>query len=231
MSEITNPMWELVGRYPSSDWGLYDSDDSIASHPDLMAMLLEQKIGPHRPSRQWVSVTYAWAIADPDTLAFVAKHTASTGIVEIGAGTGYWAWMLTQLGVDVIAYDRFPPKTAHNFFHNTSNAGDYTPTGDERGEQYFKVRRGTHLMAAKHPDRTLFLSWPPGGSPMAARALARYAGDKVVFIGETGGGLTGDGSFFALLQDEWEPVDAHRIVQWEGIHDIVLVFERAVPDA
>lgn len=225
MSEITNPMWDLVGGYPSSHWGLYDEDNSLASYPDL-ELLLHRISGPQRPSRQWVCVTYAWAIAEPKALEFVAKHTADTGIVEIGAGTGYWAWMLSQLGVDVIAYDRYPPRTRHNFFHNTANLGhDELPSGEERGEQYFSVRRGTHLMAAKHPDRTLFLCWPPM-SKMAEHALERYTGDRVVFIGETSG-MTGEQGFFDRLWTDWVPIDAYPIVQWEGIHDGVLVLKRA----
>jgi hypothetical protein len=50
--------------------------------------------------REYCSL-YAWAIADPEAVAFVAEQTAK--IVEMGAGTGYWAGQLAQAGVDVVA--------------------------------------------------------------------------------------------------------------------------------
>ena len=30
------------------------------------------------------------------------------GIVEVGAGTGYWSWLLRSMGLDVVALDRSP---------------------------------------------------------------------------------------------------------------------------
>ena len=60
-------------------------------------------------------------------LDVIAEHSP---IVELGAGTGYWAAMLARRGADVIAYDIEPPtsKTNNQFFHR----------------QYFHVAAGTH---------------------------------------------------------------------------------------
>jgi hypothetical protein len=40
-------------------------------------------------------------------VAFVAKH-ARGGLVDPIAGTGYWAYLLAQVGVDVVCYDLNP---------------------------------------------------------------------------------------------------------------------------
>ena len=41
-------------------------------------------------------------------------------IVELGAGTGYWAYLLRQMDVDIIAYDLVPPGGA---IQNTLHKG------------------------------------------------------------------------------------------------------------
>jgi len=48
---------------------------------------------------------YAWAVPDDRSLEIVAKYSP---IVEMGAGTGYWAKLLSDRGVDIVAYDKEP---------------------------------------------------------------------------------------------------------------------------
>uniref|UniRef100_A0A7S2TMA9 Uncharacterized protein n=1 Tax=Lotharella oceanica TaxID=641309 RepID=A0A7S2TMA9_9EUKA len=50
---------------------------------------------------------YAWAVPTQEALDTI-KEFSPNGVVEIGAGTGYWASLLQQRGVNVIAYDKFP---------------------------------------------------------------------------------------------------------------------------
>ena len=35
-----------------------------------------------------------------------------------------------------------------------------------------------------HPDRTLFLSWPPHGQDIGARTVLAYQGKRVIYVGE-----------------------------------------------
>src|SRR5262245_34518575 len=51
---------------------------------------------------------FGFAVPNAEAIAAIA---ALSPIVEIGAGTGYWAWMLRNAGVDVIAYDKQPVVT------------------------------------------------------------------------------------------------------------------------
>ena len=48
---------------------------------------------------------YAWAVP---TEASIEAIAALGPIVEVGAGTGYWAWLLRQVGATVEAYDVAP---------------------------------------------------------------------------------------------------------------------------
>jgi len=214
--QIENPYWELVQQFPNREWAqkvgrfepvpvLFGADGSVVqTRPALV--------------RQ-----YAWAIPNPEALAFVARHLAPQAI-EIGAGTGYWSWCLSQLGIDIIAYDICPPHLEPNDFHSPLDAETEKPTG-ERAPVFYDVRYGDASKAAEYPERTLLLCWPPD-CPMASEALRQYRGSKCVYIGEDEGGCTADRAFFSLLKQEWRKVDAFKLVNWAMIHDEILVYER-----
>jgi hypothetical protein len=59
---------------------------------------------------------YAFALPSDDALDAIVR-SAPHGIVELGAGTGYWAALLEQRGADVVAFDIAPaPSTANAWF-------------------------------------------------------------------------------------------------------------------
>jgi hypothetical protein len=134
-------------------------------------------------------------------------------IVEIGAGTGYWARLVADAGGDILAYDKHPPKLGK---------ADYWA---KEVESYYPVHTGGPRMAERHSDRTLFLCWPPNGLPMAARCLDFYRGATLIFVGERSG-LTGDDRFHKIVNDEWTSIKQIGIPQWFGIHDRLYVFKR-----
>ena len=70
-------------------------------------------------SRDWLARLYAFAVPNTAALAELSTHAP---IVEIGAGTGYWASQLKNMGVDVVAYDVKPP--ASSSASSASSAGD-----------------------------------------------------------------------------------------------------------
>ena len=63
-------------------------------------------------------------------------------------------------------------------------------------------------------------------SSMAAESLATYKGDCLVYVGEGFGGCTADDDFFMSLDDGWELVKEIQILQWFGMHDTMMVYER-----
>lgn len=228
-SSVTeNPYWDLVKEIePDKSQANYEKVFSPDGFGWYMATWDERKAYMERYGRDKLVSTYAWAIPDPATLAFVAA-VASKGLVELGAGSGYWAWQLTQLGVDVVAYDLKPPHLAPNNYHSL-NRDRFQPTEPElRDEIFFDVQLMDAVAAVeRHSDRTLFLCWPPYATSMAAKALRAYRGDRVIYIGEGSSGCTGCAEFHALLDSEWDEIATHRPVQWYGIHDWVTVYERA----
>jgi hypothetical protein len=222
-SRTDNPFWDIVRTIPGNSIEWEYEHRWEPEHYQLID-------GAIRFDRKSLCGQYAWSIPDPDTLDFVAKWLSPQS-VEIGAGVGYWAWQLSQLGVDMIAYDIDPPQhTGQNHYHSPRNADESKLLGITR-EVFFDVRVGNHLMAAKHPDRTLFLCWPPYSDDMANKTLKAYKGNRLVYIGESAGGCTGEEWFFKRLGRSWEEIDSHKPMQWWGIHDRVYVYERRVSNA
>ena len=96
-------------------------------------------------------------------------------------------------------------------------------------ESWFPVRVGGPEQVAKHPDRTLFLCWPPYETSMARDCLDQYCGDVLIHVGEGPGGCTGDDVFWEQIENEWFPAKHIKIPQWEAIHDSLTIFTRCRP--
>jgi hypothetical protein len=131
---------------------------------------------------------FAFAIPDEPALAAV-RRLSPAGVVEVGAGTGYWARLLEERGVDVLAVDASPPPGGDNPWFAAVAPWTQVAPADES-------------IVDEHADRTLLLVWPTRDETWAADAVARYAaagGQVVLHVGEPPGGRTGDDLFHALL--------------------------------
>jgi hypothetical protein len=148
---------------------------------------------------------FAWAVPTEEAILAVSKYSAR--VVEIGAGSGYWAWMMRQAGIAVAAFDTASP----------SFTWDQVARCDERA-------------VLLYPDHTLFLCWPPWNSDMAYNALAWHQGDYLVYVGEWMGG-SANPRFFALLASTFEAIDVVAIPQWYNRDDRLVIFRRRNPPA
>jgi hypothetical protein len=94
-------------------------------------------------------------------------------LVEIGAGTGYWAGKLRAKGVDIVAFDQAPPDMEkYNRYHGWTLTWSHVLPGD-------------HTVLPGYPDRALFLCWPPLFSDLG-NCLPFYQGETVAYIGDYG---------------------------------------------
>jgi hypothetical protein len=208
---IDNPFWEAVKDCVETD--------GFEGNPVVGYFSLDRTVEENMtrsPNRQRLGRKYCWTIPDPDTVAFVAKH-AHRGLVDPIAGTGYWAYLLAQLGVDVVCYDL--------------NPGTALVTDGWHDEHLYVAicAKGGAEAVAPHADRTLFLSWPPHGRDVGARILMAYKGNRVIYIGDGQSGASGDDQMHLMLDTDWTEVDSRRPVQWWGQHDRVTVYERSQP--
>lgn len=146
---------------------------------------------------------YSYAIPNEAAIHLVAQQGP---IVEIGAGKGYWAYLIEQAGADVDAYDK-----------------------EQKDALWFDVQEGTEavLEDGAYDDHALFLCWPDFRTEMAADCVANYGGDTVVYVGEGEGGCTATDEFFEQVwNDEWTNIVSHEIPKWEGVRDRLYVFRR-----
>jgi hypothetical protein len=203
---VANPYLDVFTEFVGGPKNVYK---------DLMELDLERWIQAGRPDelgrsplmkrihlRKELVAKYAWAIPNEEALRTIAKHSP---LLEIGGGSGYWAHLLEQMGADIVTYD--------------SGGLPYT--------QYWKQpEKGDASTVERHPNRTLFLCWPPYQNSMGYDALCLYRGEILLYVGEEREGCTGDQKFHAYLEEHFELVKTVQIPQWAGIHDALFVMKR-----
>jgi hypothetical protein len=155
---------------------------------------------------------YSWSVPTQPALDMI-KAFSPEGVIEIGAGTGYWASLLRAMAVDVIAVDANPVEKGKNRHH--LNARSWT-----------NVQRGFATSAALYPERTLMLCWPPHNQSMSHRALKHYAGDRLVYIGQSRGGMTGTEAFHRALEQHWQLIAKKRLLNFREISDGLCLYLR-----
>lgn len=161
--------------------------------------------------RMEASNRWSWAVPNEEALSELVRLSP---IVEIGAGTGYWAHLLRSMGADVVAYDASPPDTSLcNVWHPGASS------------THTRVDVGNEEMAARHPDRTLFLCWPPRGD-MARKCLRHYRGETLVVVGEPSFGTCADATFGEELLRNFILSGTIQIPRWICINDVMMVWKR-----
>jgi hypothetical protein len=150
---------------------------------------------------------FSYAVPSEAALRVIKRYSPH-GIVEIGAGTGYWARLLSNAGVDIQAFDTAPPLRGSpcepNCFHtSTLEIAEGAQTFKHAGHSgvFFEILEGNanRLTPAtvqganrSNPEppwsqqRTLLLCWPPRG-PMAYECVQRYRGECLVVVGDRDG--------------------------------------------
>lgn len=212
---VENPLWQIVRQLPARPYwgpgGRLEPDGHWASTPDGADLRRAYAAGLDRHN---LCARYTWSIPSPGDITWLAERLDGRGIVEIGAGSGYWAWQLAQAGIAVAAYDPHPPGPENKYVQH---------------RLYHPVMPGDHTAAMRHPDRVLMLCWPCYGDPYANEALRAYGGDTVIYIGEGPGGCCADDEFHSALTEDFDEVDASpfHVTYW-GIHCELTLYSRRV---
>lgn len=194
--------------------------------------------GDGTPGRDEVLARFGFAIPDGTAIQVIVDHSPD-GVVEVGAGLGYWARLLADRGVDVVACDIAPPPSLDNQWF----AGR---------EPWFPVVVGDERVVSGHPDRTLLLVWPTRNEDWGADAALLHeasGGRRLVYVGEPPGGRTGDARLHAVLglverclacaygvldvpctcgvTAVWRLIDEVPLPSWNGGDDRLYLFDRA----
>ena len=245
-SQVQNP-YDVTGETSVADipWiqdeGWYQSGERSGNGGIFQHLLAELK---HY---------YSFAIPSQLALEFMKDYSP---ICEMGAGSGYWAKLLADRGVDIIAYDTVLPNKED--FHKVQKLLAFNKEvamlqmdpcdlrRDIPEEEYEQMEELRLEMKGKRPwayqlffpvqkcskdfippsDRALFMCWPLCNDPMGNDILNRYKGDTFIYIGESWGGCTGDNDFFETLDREWEEIEEVYIPQHYGMNDYLSVYKR-----
>lgn len=209
-----SPYQDVVEEILGADWRTQDPHDM---HYRLTVGSLGEMLRDplNRPSvmRDRLIPQFSYSVPCEEALQAIAERGL---VVEIGAGGGYWAKLLTELGCDVVAYDLRPRECWASQGHRAI------------AHRWFDVHYGGTPQAGRHPDRTLMLAWPPHGTPMAHRALQahyRAGGQTVVYLGEWGG-CTADKHFHRMLRLRYREVAAIKLPGLMWLHEACHVLVR-----
>lgn len=162
--------------------------------------------------RTRIARDYSWAVPSEEALQEITKFSP---VVEMGAGTGYWAYLLQNLGCDIVAYDEHPPNLAGEGLINAWHSNGV----------YAQVLQAKPSVLKRHPDRTLFLCWPPQFGSMARECLTHWKGKYLIYVGELHG-CCAEEQFFDTLETMFECIKIVNIPCWMGLHDCLYVFRR-----
>lgn len=147
-----------------------------------------------------------------ETLA--AQIGRETPIVEVGAGSGYWSYELTQAGFNSLPTD---PGGGRQF-------GTYSCFWEVR---YMPVESIDAIEAvARYDDRTMLMVWPSYLADWPVEALSAYRGDRFVYVGEARDGCTANDRFFDYLDAHFDLISEIAIPRFFGINDQLFIFDR-----
>ena len=96
--------------------------------------------------RDMATRDFAWAVPNLKALETLARYAP---IIEMGAGRGYWAWLLRKAGVEITTYDPYPPREGNNTYAQGNT------------NEFVEILKGGEEALEKIEHASLFLCWAP----------------------------------------------------------------------
>lgn len=165
-STVDNPyLLEIIDLMKTiPEWDEFFSRDEDSSMKRISNWIRLEVLG------QPLIDKYSWAIPNQRALRIISHFSP---IIEVGAGKGYWASLLRQMGVDIAAFDR-------HCYNNPAKPGRKTP------KLWTTVNKGDARMLSKecYRNHTLLLCYPDEDCSMSMDCMERYDGEYIIHIGE-----------------------------------------------
>jgi hypothetical protein len=172
---------------------------------------------------------YAFAVPSRRALNAIA---AQGPLLEIGAGTGYWASLLAEMGVDIVAVDSAGWTPRFNLDAKEAVVSD-------RQHLQMKVAGPEAALSAK--GRALVLMWPDWGGAgiFALEALEMFDGKTLICVGEWEGHTLGafhpslrptgqsfSAEFQKRVEKQFDLLEKIYLPSWPLNGDVVQIFQR-----
>jgi len=210
MTATLAPVWTDIAeasrpaRIPVGDHSFYLPDPNTLA--DSFAM------------RDTFLARFAYAIPTPEVIDRIIAF-ADGPIVEVGAGRGLWAHLIQLHGGAI------RPTDLHASGHAMLATNEYERLRE--GATWTTVEQGNALtVAATAEESILLFVWPSYAERWPTDALKAFRGERVIYIGESDGGCTGDDAFHETLARDWTLAEEITIPQWWGIHDALFLYSR-----
>ncbi len=160
----------------------------------------------------WHPLVHAYSEAIP-TLDALELLASLSPLVEIGAGAGYWARLLDDLGADIIATD-----------HVASQSNIWTSSS----QPWTTVKVCDALDAVRqHGHRNLFCCWPTRPHGYLEAALPAYIGQTLALI--TDGPIDpelGPDPLYSVLKRDWSLSQQLELPHWPARNDSLMIWRR-----
>jgi hypothetical protein len=201
---------------PIADWvrsGCAPAADALRSEglrtegpPETPAGVIQR----HELATSRKAFTQAWGFSIPCAEA-VAALRGLAPLVEVGAGTGYWAALLRAAGHDVVATDLHPKgRNTYGF-----EGGAHTDVEGLAGAAAVR----------KYADRDIFCSWPSEGESWAlGAAWALRPGRRLAIILNPGN--TATPGLRRYLSTRFRKLATVSIPQFPGAADDLTIYEK-----
>lgn len=170
---------------------------------------------------------FGWCIPNARMIEEVAYFIGDRRALSVGAGRALFEFLLHDRGVNIVATDSFD-----DAWRPTHELDPFMPVHEYSA---------AHAVRVFDPD-VLVLVWPlqkidmfDASVPMASDALRAFRGHRMVYVGESSGGFTGDPDFHDMVREEWRDAqyvekdinaDALEIERWSGVGDRVRLLVR-----
>jgi len=193
------------------------------AHRWLLAQIALARVNQLRPVgalqqaiRTEFTLRFAWSIPSDEALQAIASASPN-GVLEVGAGNGYWAFLLRSRGIDVLAMDRFPVQDGEN------------PVWTRQSDATVALlqRPWTHVQSGNGKDvgvygeeRTLLLCWF-----YSTQTVQTYRGRTIVFVGEWRGSER-FAELYDALERGWRTRARIALPHFYGVADSLWILER-----
>jgi hypothetical protein len=160
------------------------------------------------------------SIPSRDAIHAILVFTQQEAILEVGAGKGLWASLIQKLGGTVIATDLI----------SKDNPSQRSLRHQSRPAFTFVERIAPIEAILKYPNcATIMMCWPPFDSPIAERVLAKFEGERFIFIGESHLDTERSGdqlTFRERIEQDWVLEKQVNIDTWPGVYDSMFFYRR-----
>lgn len=157
--------------------------------------------------RKKLATKYSWAVPTATAIKKIVEFSSGNKILDFGAGSGYWAALVEDYGGKVECIDNWSDPRPANLYHS--------------------VITGSYEMLKNKQDYCLMMVFPPDRRQMAIKALTKWEGKKLIYVGEPFPRATADPNFFAELNNgRWKMTDRIQIPQWYNLADELFLIEK-----